>query len=89
MKLKDEFITHYGVDGTVLLATGDEAKNFHGIVKLNETAAKIVEMLKKETTVDEIVSSLSKEYSDTDSETIKKDVENIISQLESIHAIIK
>ncbi len=89
MKLKDEFITHSGVDGTVLLAIGDEAKNFHGIVKLNETAAKIVEMLKKETTVDEIVSSFSEDYPDTDPATIKKDVENIISQLESIHAIVK
>lgn len=89
MKLKDEFITHYGVDGTVLLATGDEAKNFHGIVKLNETAAKIVELLKKETTVDEILSNFVKDYPDIDKETLRKDIENIISQLESVHAIVK
>ncbi len=87
MKLKDEFITHSGVDGTILLATGDEAKSFHGIVKLNDTAAKIVEALKKETSKEEIVESFAKEYPDVSKEILAKDIENVLSQLESIHAI--
>lgn len=87
MKLKDEFITHSGVDGTILLATGDEARSFHGIVKLNDTAAKIVEALKKETSKEEIVESFAKEYPDVSKETLTKDIENVLSQLESIHAI--
>lgn len=87
MKLKDEFITHSGVDGTILLATGDEAKSFHGIVKLNDTAAKIVEALKKETSKEEIVESFAKEYPDVSKEILTKDIENVLSQLESIHAI--
>lgn len=87
MKLKDEFITHSGVDGTILLATGDEVKSFHGIVKLNDTAAKIVEALKKETSKEEIVESFAKEYPDVSKETLTKDIENVLSQLESIHAI--
>ncbi len=87
MKLKDEFITHSGVDGTILLATGDEARSFHGIVKLNDTAAKIVEALKKETSKEEIVESFAKEYPDVSKEILTKDIENVLSQLESIHAI--
>ncbi len=87
MKLKEDFITHNGVDGTVLLATGNEAKNFHGIVKLNETAAKIVELLKKETSKEEILSSFVKDYPNVDPSTLSKDIDAIISQLESIHAI--
>lgn len=87
MKLKDEFITHSGVDGTILLATGDEAKSFHGIVKLNDTAAKIVEALKKETSKEEIIESFAKEYPDVSKEILTKDIENVLSQLESIHAI--
>lgn len=87
MKLKDEFITHSGVDGTILLATGDEAKSFHGIVKLNDTAAKIVECLKKETSKEEIIESFAKEYTNVSKEILAKDIENVLSQLESIHAI--
>ena len=42
MKLKEDFIIHESADGDVLLAVGEEAQRFHGIVKLNETAGFIV-----------------------------------------------
>ena len=89
MKLKENFITHSSVDGTVLLAIGEETKNFHGIVKLNETASFIVEALKEDTTLEKIVSKMKKEYPDVDETVLSSDVREVLDQLESIHALIQ
>lgn len=88
MKLKEDFITHSSVDGVLLLATGEEAKSFHGLVKLNETAAKIVELLKEETSKEEILAKFKEEYPSVDEDILSKDIDNVLAQLESIHAII-
>lgn len=89
MKLKDNYITHKTFDETILLATGKEAENFHGIVKLNDTAALIVEALKKDTSIEEILNKLVNEFPNIYKETLKTDLEEILSQLESINAIEK
>lgn len=88
MRLKDGFITHEGIDGTLLLATGEEANAFHGIIKLNSTAAKIVEYLKKETSKEEILENFQKEYPSIPKETLSKDIDNVLSELETLHAIV-
>lgn len=89
MKLKENFITHSSIDGTILLATGEEANNFHGIVKLNDSAAFIVELLKTETTKENLLIEFQNEYPTVDKEELSKDLENVLSQLNSIHAITK
>lgn len=86
MKLKKGFITHT-VGGTqMMVAVGPAVKLFHGLVRSNETAAFIVECLKKETTTEEIVDHLCKEYEVEPAEA-KKDVENILEQLNKIGAL--
>ena len=86
MKLKDGFIT-YETDGEqIMVAAGASADVFHGLVRSNETAAFIVNALKKETTVDRIVDSLSKIY-DAPKTVIEQDTKIIISKLRSIGAV--
>ena len=87
MKLKEDFITHNSADGEVLLAVGKEAERFHGIVKLNETAGFIVDMLKKDVSLEELVEALHNEYPDVPEKTLESDVKEVIDQLDSIHAI--
>ena len=63
MKLKYEFETMEMDDQVVAVPVGDEAENaLHGIIKLNDSAAAIFELLKKETTEDAIVAAMKKEY---------------------------
>lgn len=86
MKLKKGFVT-YKTDGKQLMvAAGPAAKLFHGLVRSNETAAFIVDHLKKETTPEQITDAMAAEY-DAPKERIAADVDKIISQLRSIGAI--
>ena len=86
MKLKDGFIT-YETDGEqIMVAAGPSADIFHGLVRSNVTAAFIVECLKNNTTFENIVDSMSKQF-DAPREIIEKDTRQIITQLRSIGAI--
>ena len=49
-------------DGLVAVPVGDGADQFHGVLKVNETAAAILKLIEQETTEEEIVDALLKEY---------------------------
>ena len=49
-------------DGMVAVPVGDGASQFHGVLKVNETAVSILKLLEKETTEEAIVDELLKEY---------------------------
>ncbi len=86
MKLRKGFVT-YNTDGKQLMvAAGPASKLFKGMVKSNSTAAFIVDKLKTDTTIDEIVDAMTQEY-DVDRETADADVRRIVDQLRSISAI--
>lgn len=84
MKLKQGFITHNMGGEQVMVGTG--AVSFAGLVKSNETAAFIVDCLKKETSKEAIVDAMLKEY-DAPREVIERDVERILQTLRSIGAL--
>ena len=86
MKLKQGFITQEFHGQQLMVAAGPAAKAFHGIVRSNETAAFIVDCLKKDTTEEAIVSAILAEY-EADKETVEKDVKKILEQLRGIGAI--
>jgi len=84
MKLKQGFITHSMGKEQVLVGTG--SVSFSGLVKSNETAAFIVDHLKKETTKEAIVEAMLEEY-DAPREVIDRDVEKVLNTLRSINAL--
>lgn len=86
MKLKESFITHQIQNTQIIVATGDAAKYFHGLVRSNETAAFIVDCLKSETTEEAIVDRLLEEY-DVPREIAANDVHDVIEKLKSIDAL--
>ena len=84
MKLKEGFIT-YEVSGEhYTVPAGNQS--FAGLIKSNKTAAEVIEMLKKETTAEEITKALYDKY-DAPEELIRRDVDGIISKLREIGAI--
>lgn len=86
MKLKEGFIT-YETDGEqIMVAAGASADVFHGLARSNKTAAYIIDCLKNETTVENIVDAMVNKY-DASKNVIIEDVEAIISQLRDIGAI--
>lgn len=62
MKTKFSFEVMNLDDGLVAVPVGGNASQFHGVLKVNETAAAILKKLEKDTTEEEIVKSLLEEY---------------------------
>ncbi len=83
MKLKKEFITHTSGDEQLMISAGG---SFNGMVRSNKTAAFIVDMLKEETTKEEIVAKMLSQY-DAQEAVISADVDKVLAALRSIGAL--
>jgi len=86
MKLKKEFIMYNSGDEQIMVATGSMTGRFSGLVRSNETAAFIVEQLKKDTTEEKIVEAILEKY-DASRDVAEKDVKRVLEQLKGIGAI--
>ena len=84
MKLKENFITQDIDDTQFLVPVGAEA--FNGIVRNNKTAAYVVNLLKEETTEEQIVDAMFARF-DAPRETIVADVREALNTLRRIHAL--
>ena len=84
MKLNSAFLLHSTGDETILVPTG--AASFSGIVRGNKTLGVVLEHLQKEMTEDEIVNAMKKRF-DAPDETIRADVQKVISELRKIGAV--
>lgn len=69
-----------------MIAAGPASRTFRGMVRSNDTAAFIVNQLKKNTTVEKITDAMCVNF-DVDRETAKCDVEEVIEKLRGIGAI--
>lgn len=87
MKLKDDYIIYNpSKEEVIAVATGAEAEKFNGLLRGNDTAATILEYLKKQTTEDEIVKNLLEEYETTEEE-IRIGLTEVLETLRSIDAL--
>ena len=82
MRVKDGFILHNIGEEYMAVATGEAAENFNGIVRNNETAAYIFELLQQETTEEAIVDAMRERY-DADRSIIERDVKAVIEKMRS------
>ena len=83
MKLKDSFITHMSNGEQILV---DVSGEFSGLIRNNESAARIVDCLKTEISIIEIVKQLSLEY-EASNEELESAVKTVIDKLRSVGAI--
>ena len=84
MKLNENFLTQEIDDTQVMVATGDTA--FNGIVRSNQTAAEIVDLMKEETTRDAVVDKMCAKY-DASRDEIAADVDMVIATLRNVGAL--
>ena len=59
MKLKYEFTTTELGDEIIAVPVGDNAREFSGVLNLNSSAAAILKLLQKDTTVEQVVFELT------------------------------
>ena len=84
MKLNENFLAQEIDDTQVMVATGDTA--FNGIVRSNQTAAEIVDLMKEETTRDAVVDKMCAKY-DASRDEIAADVDMVIATLRKVGAL--
>ena len=69
-------------DQIIAVPVGENSEEFHGIIRLNETAAKIIDLLQHDVSEEDIVSALVKEY-EVPEKALAEDVKNCIAYFES------
>ena len=80
MKIKEGYVIRQVMGNYVVIATGEESRNFHGMVKLNETAANIWTYISEGKGEDEIVAAMMEEY-EVEEEKLRADVRKTIEIL--------
>lgn len=84
MRLKQDFVTQE-IDGVqYLIPLGGES--FFGVVRSNETAAFLIELLREETDEAALVDAMAAEY-DAPREVLAADTARVLETLRSLHAL--
>ena len=81
MKIKDGFVMHVIAGQAVVTATGKASEDFHGMVKLNGTAADIWRWLEGGLAEEEIVSRMTEKYG-IDGDTAAADLREMLDKME-------
>ncbi len=81
MKLKYNFVVNDVAGETVAVSVGNVAGAFNGYIKLNKTGAFIFDMLKDDTTREEMIKKLLEEYPDASEKDATESVDELIEKL--------
>ena len=81
MKIRSGFILREVLGSPMVVATGDAARNFHGMIKLNETAGVIWRCLQDSLTEPQIAAKLAEVY-DVSPERAAADVAALLRQMD-------
>lgn len=80
MKIKSGFLLRQVGSQNVVVAIGEESRNFNGIIRLNDTGKFLWENMQSEITETELTKIMLKEY-DIDGATAEADVADFIRNL--------
>ncbi|MCR5150209.1 MAG: PqqD family protein [Clostridiales bacterium] len=80
MKLNSDYLYTELADDSVLVPTGDAAKSFHGIIRLNETGKFIYRCISENLTKTQIAARLTQEY-DVSEDAAEKAAGDFIAEL--------
>ena len=81
MKIKEGYIVRPVAGSYVVVSTGEKTVDFNGIMTLNETGNFLWEKLLTDTTKEQLVEAMLKEY-DVDTKTATEDIERFLKKLE-------
>ena len=87
MKLKYEFIIREVGDRYVAVAVGDNAEEFHGIIRMNKSGKIMMELLKSEITEAGLLTKLMEQYEGTE-EFFKGEIDKFVGGLRNAGVIV-
>ena len=82
MKLKQGFVLREVAGQTLVVATGEASKDFHGMIKLNDTGRFIWEQLLAGKSEKEIVDAICAEYDDVDRKYAEEKTAEFLKKIE-------
>ena len=80
MRVDKEFVLREIAGDYVIIPTGKTVLSFNGLISVNEIGAFLWELLQEETTIEELVAAVLKEY-EVDEKTAREDIEEFIDRL--------
>ena len=83
MRIKDGFVIREVAGQIMVIATGEASKNFHGMIKLNNTGKDIWEGLQEGLSEEEIASHLAQKYQIDISEA-KQDTADFLNKMQEM-----
>lgn len=81
MRIKKGFVLRDVAGQTMVIATGEASKNFHGLIKLNDTGKFIWKGLTEGLSQQEIARKLSETY-EIELQKAQEDTQKLISQMD-------
>lgn len=88
MKTNKNFILRNIAGENILVATGEAAQNFNGMITLNEVASFIWNNVDECGSVEKLITSILDEF-DIDEETARRDVEGFTNELIRMGMVVK
>lgn len=88
MKLKYNFVVNDVAGETVAVSVGNVAGAFNGYIKLNKTGAFIFDMLKDDTTREEMIKKLLEKYPDASEKDATESVDELIEKLTKAELLV-
>lgn len=82
MKIKDGYILRQVAGNSIVIAVGDAAVDFNGMITVNGAGTFLWDMLTTGATEEELLAGMCKEY-DVDAETAKTDIREFVEKLRS------
>ena len=87
MRVKDGFVLREVAGQTMVIATGEASKDFHGMIKLNKTGKEIWQGLQAGETEAQIVEKLQEKF-EVESEKASEDVKAFIHKMEEMGFLV-
>ena len=87
MKIAEGFLLKSIAGANVVVPTGSNTVSFGNVITLNETGVFLFELLEKETTEENLVASMLKEF-DIDETTAKADVAEFVGKLKEAGLLV-
>ena len=88
MKIKDGYILRQVAGNSIVIAVGEEALNFNGMITINGAGTFLWQKLSEGATEEELVEAMLSEY-EIDAETAKQDIGDFIAKLKSADLIVE
>ena len=81
MRLKHQYVVMDMGGEYVAVPVGDNADEFHGMIKLNETSADILNQILEETTPEKVHAYLKQKYPDSTDQEIGENLAEFLNRL--------